>query len=211
MNLKKRIYLSPLGFLISFIQNIFATFHRPFMVYGYYNYIQKLRMRKVRISSTVKIMSKDKLDINDNVWIWHHSIIDASNGVTIGKGCQIGAWVGVFTHSSHLSIRLMGDSYMDSDERIGYQSGSVVIGDYCFIAASSIILPGTTIGKGVVISAGSVVNKDIPNYSIVSGNPAKVIGSVLKMDREYYKNPIVQQNYFDPILLSQYIEEQENK
>ncbi|ORX50051.1 trimeric LpxA-like protein [Piromyces finnis] len=52
----------------------------------------------------------------------------------------------------------------------------VKIGDDCFIGASSIILPGVTIEDKVVIGAGSVVSTNIESNSIVSGNPAKVVG-----------------------------------
>lgn len=49
------------------------------------------------------------------------------------------------------------------------------IGDNCFVGCRSIILPGVKIGNEVVIGAGSVVTKDIPDKSIAAGNPAKVI------------------------------------
>ncbi len=52
----------------------------------------------------------------------------------------------------------------------------VTIGDYVFIGPRAIILPGVTIGKGAVVAAGAVVTKDIPDYTIAGGVPAKVIG-----------------------------------
>ena len=48
------------------------------------------------------------------------------------------------------------------------------IGDYCFIA-SGVILPGVHIGNHVIIGAGSVVTKDIPDNCIAAGNPARII------------------------------------
>ena len=51
----------------------------------------------------------------------------------------------------------------------------VVIGDDVWIAARAIILPGVTIGKGSIIGAGAVVTKDVPEYAVVGGNPARVI------------------------------------
>ncbi|MNP73102.1 Maltose O-acetyltransferase [compost metagenome] len=51
----------------------------------------------------------------------------------------------------------------------------VVINDGVFIGVGAIILPGVTIGKGALIGAGAVVTKDVPEYTIVGGNPAKVI------------------------------------
>ena len=203
----KKIYLSPLGYIISFIQNILAILHQPFMVYGYYNRIEKKFMKYTRVSSSTKIMSKNMLDIEDNVWIWHHSILDSTNVIKIGKGVQIGAWVGIFTHSSHIAIRLLGAKYltMDNKERIGYINKSVEIGEYTFIAAGSYILPGVKIGKGCLISSGTVVSKSIPDYSIVSGNPGKIIGDVRRLDAKFYKNKIVQENYFDKETIEKYI------
>lgn len=53
--------------------------------------------------------------------------------------------------------------------------GDVSIGNDVWIGRRAIILPGVTIGDGVVIGAGAVVAKDIPSYSVVVGNPARVI------------------------------------
>ena len=44
-----------------------------------------------------------------------------------------------------------------------------------WVGANSVILPGVTIHKGAVIAAGSIVTKDVPEYAIVAGNPAKVL------------------------------------
>jgi len=51
----------------------------------------------------------------------------------------------------------------------------VFIGDDVWIGARVIILPGKKVGKGVIIGAGTVVTKDIPDYAVVGGNPAKII------------------------------------
>lgn len=50
----------------------------------------------------------------------------------------------------------------------------VIIGDFVWIGAKVIILPGTVIGEGAIIQAGSVVHGEIPPYAIAGGNPAKV-------------------------------------
>ena len=57
----------------------------------------------------------------------------------------------------------------------GHIKQDIIVGDDVWIAASVTILKGVTIGKGAVIGAGAVVTKDIPEYAIAVGNPAKVI------------------------------------
>lgn len=207
----KKIYLSPLGYIISLIQNILAFVQQPFMVYGFYNKVQKRFMKLTRISSGTKILSKGQLDIEDNVWIGHYCLLDASNGVEIGKGVQTGPFVSIFSHSSHISIRLLGENYLQSDERVGYVDGKVVIGEYSFIGTSSAIFPGVTIGKGCLIKAGSIVTKSIPDFSIVAGNPAVVTGSVLDMDKKYFLNKVVQENYFDKEIIEEWINNNKDK
>lgn len=198
----KKIYLSPLGYLISFIQNLFSIFHTPFMVYGFYNRVQKKFMKYTRVSSSVKIMSKKNLDIYDNVWIGHYSLIDASIDVTIKEGVQTGSHISIFSHSSHNSIRLLGKNYLKSDLRIGYIEGSVTIGEYSFIGSHSIIFPNVNIGKGCLIKAGSVVTSSFPDYSIISGNPAIQTGSTYNYDKKYFDEVVVQNNYYDKKLLN---------
>jgi acetyltransferase-like isoleucine patch superfamily enzyme len=56
------------------------------------------------------------------------------------------------------------------------RGGDVVIGDRAWIGYRAIILPGINIGEGAVVGAGAVVTKDVPAFSIVAGNPARIIG-----------------------------------
>lgn len=203
----KSTYLSPFGFLISGVLRILGRPFRPFMIYGYWNKPTRSFRKLTRISSTAVLNFRSKINIGDNCWIWHHSIIDGSNGVKIGRGVQIGAWVGIFTHGSHLTIRLLGDKYVDFDEggRIGYVRGSVEVGDYTFIASGVSVMPSVKIGRGCIITAGAVVTKDIPDYSIAAGNPARCVGSTLELDRRYFSNPVIRNSYFDPEAMEKYL------
>lgn len=180
------------------------------MAYGYYNRVTKRLQKLTRISSSAILIDKKKLDLGDNTWVGHHSIIDASNGVKIAEGCQIAAWVGIFSHGSHIAIRLLGRNYIGTDkhDRAGYQRGAVEIGEYTFVGAQSIILPGVKIGKGCLISAQSLVSKSVPDFSIVTGNPAQVIGDTRRMDRKYLADPSIQMTYFDRQVVEKYLSEQ---
>jgi len=56
-----------------------------------------------------------------------------------------------------------------------HQKAKIIIEDDVWIGANAIILKGVTIGKGAVVAAGAIVTKDVPQYAIVGGNPAKII------------------------------------
>lgn len=51
----------------------------------------------------------------------------------------------------------------------------VVLEDHCFIGVNAVVMPGVTVGKASVVTSGSVVVSSVPPYSMVAGNPAKVI------------------------------------
>lgn len=196
----RRIYLSPLGRVISLAMNWLAVLHRPFMAYGYADGPSGRFRKRTRISSNAIIVDRARVAIADNVWIWHHTIIDGSNGVTIEEGAQIGGWVGIFSHGSQIAVRLLGRSFIEvpREQRPGYTRGPVHIGSYSFIGAAAIILPGTVLGKGCLVAAGAVVSGTFDDFSLIKGNPAKRIGDVRSLDRKYLRDAAVQDSYFDP-------------
>ncbi|MGI8315538.1 acyltransferase [Halobacillus mangrovi] len=63
-----------------------------------------------------------------------------------------------------------------------YRLGDVIIGDEVMIGANSTILPGVVIGDGAIVSAGTLVHKDVPQGTFVGGNPMKVIYTKAEMD-----------------------------
>lgn len=170
-----------------------------FMVYGIYDKKSHKFLKRCRIASTAVISNKESLQIEDNVWINHYVRIDAAGGVTIGEGCQIGYGACVLSHSTHQSIRLMGIHFMESraNERAGYIAKHTKIGRYTFIGGGSFIMPGVTIGKGCVVGVNSVVTHDIPDYSIVVGSPARIIGTTKDTDAVFLKDPAIRQAYFE--------------
>ena len=84
---------------------------------------------------------------------------------------QIGSDVSIGPEASILTL---GHDPQSPD--FADKGGKVVIGDRAWIAYRAIILPGITIGEGAVVGAGSVVTKDVEPYTIVAGNPARLIG-----------------------------------
>lgn len=169
------------------------------IVYGFYNKRQKKYYKKTRIASTCIIMNRKDIDIEDNVWINHYTRLDASGGLKIGEGCQIGFSCAILSHSSHISIRLLGKDYMrfPISKRVGYIHKPVCIGKYTFIGSGSYILPGVTIGKGCIIGVNSVVTKDLPDYSIAVGSPVRIIGDSRDQDKAYLQDSKIRNSYYD--------------
>ena len=199
MKLLEKIYRTPFGRLLSVSAELLARSQRPFMIYGYRDKPTKAYRKFTRISSTVSIINKKALTIGQYVWVWHYSILDATEGLEIEEGCQIGAWVGIFTHGSEHAIRLLGNKFVHipNYKRLGYTRGTVKIGAYSFIGAHSMVFPGVTIGKGCLIGAGTLITKSIPDYSIVTGNPEKIRGRTVDLDRRFFGSHDYSDTYYD--------------
>lgn len=111
------------------------------------------------------------------------TMIDVAK-ITFGDNCMLGPNVSIYTagHPIHHATR-----------NSGYEYGmEVTVGDNVWIGGSVTIVPGVHIGNNVVIGAGSVVTKDIPDNVVAAGNPARVIKQITEDDRRYYykKNEI---------------------
>jgi acetyltransferase-like isoleucine patch superfamily enzyme len=205
MKVIELMYRTPFGRVMSMFGRILARAHKPFMVYGYPDPATGIFRKWTRMSSTVTIMNPSSLSLGDHAWVWHYSIVDATAGVAIADGCQIGAWVGIFSHGSENSIRLLGEQFVHvpNELRLGYTRGAVTIGAYSFIGAGSIILPGSSIGKGCLISAGTIINKSIPDYSVVAGYPAEVKSRTVDLDRRFFRKDDPSDTYYDKSALAE--------
>jgi acetyltransferase-like isoleucine patch superfamily enzyme len=157
---------------------------RPHFV-GRYRRADGRLLPLTRVGNTTYITGRENLDIGDNVFIGHYSFIDATNGLHIGEGCQIGYYVTIATHSSHIAIRLYGREYTRVSKKIAYGEGSVFVGRYTFVGPHSIIMPGSRIGKGSLVSAYSYVKGNFPDFAILAGNPAVVVGDTRTLDAPY--------------------------
>jgi len=92
-------------------------------------------------------------------------------GASIAAKCLIGNYVIVNTSASIDHECEIGDGCHIGPGAI--LAGGITIDRYTFIGAGSVILPNIKIGKECIVGAGSIVTKDIPNFGIVYGNPAK--------------------------------------
>ncbi len=114
---------------------------------------------------------KNPVTIGDNFFIGAHCYINGVAGLTIGSRVTIAHGAMIFTDSGPNTSPLL-------QKRFPIESKPVNIGDDVWIGAGAMILPGVTIGSRCVIGAGSVVKDDVPDGSIVAGQPAKVIGNI---------------------------------
>jgi acetyltransferase-like isoleucine patch superfamily enzyme len=177
------------------LQKCFGFLVRPTML-NYSKNFQGKPIQHLRISNSTFIDYKQNLFIGNNVFIGHFNFIEASNKIILGKGCQITNFITLTTHSSHQSIRYYGSEYTNVSTKKGYTEGSIEIGDFTFIGPHSTILPKTKIGKGCIVSAYSFVKGDFPDFSIIAGNPAQIIGTVEENDQNFLKeNPELQKLY----------------
>lgn len=127
-------------------------------------------------------------------WLGRRSVIEsyccinnAVGDVTIGDYTRIGIHctvIGPVCIGHHvnlaqgITVTALNHNFADTNRRIdeqGISTKPVVIGDDVWIGANAVILPGVTIGRHVVVAAGAVVTKDVPDYCVVAGVPAKVI------------------------------------
>ena len=169
------------------------------MVYGFYNSVEKKFYRKTRISSSVSLVDKKNIDLKDNIWIGHYCLLDGIGGISIAQGVHLASHTCIYTHSSQNSIRLLGEKFIEipAAERAGYIIDKVSIGEYTFIGTSSVVLAGTTIGKGCIVGAGSIVKGNFPDYSVIAGNPAKIVGNSRTIDAELLAKGVSFENYYD--------------
>lgn len=102
--------------------------------------------------------------IGDNSIIGYDAFLDGREGLHIGNCVMTGGEIAIFTQQHD----------MDSPT-FAIVGGPVVVEDYVYLGTRSIVLPGVRIGKGAAIMAGAVVAKDVPQYAIMGGVPARFI------------------------------------
>jgi maltose O-acetyltransferase len=131
--------------------------------------LQRGALRRLRGDLDVDRLIAEGLRIGRGTFIAGDAYLDPGHPwlITIGEDSGLSPRTIVMVHDASMR-RHMGHTLI----------ASVVIGDRVFVGAGAIILPATRIGDDSVIAAGSVVRGDIPPWSMVVGNPAKVVSDV---------------------------------
>lgn len=136
-----------------------------------------LKIAKIlKLTDEIKIYRKKGAEIGENCKFYnvkidggHTYLIKIGNNTTL-TNCTI------LTHDASTKMYL-------NKTRVG----KVIIGDRCFIGLGAIILPNVKIGNDCIIGAGSVVTKDIPENSVVAGNPARIIMQTEEFKKKHEK------------------------
>ncbi|MFH2108108.1 MAG: acyltransferase [Chrysiogenia bacterium] len=130
---------------------------------GYHvNMFSPVKLFADRPGATITIGKKTRI---------HGSCLHAYCSISIGQRCLIAANCQIIDGSGHAL------SFNNVEDRLNTKGDCrpIIIEDDVWIGTNTIILPGVRIGKGSIIGAGSVLNKNIPPMAIVQGNPAKFI------------------------------------
>lgn len=176
-----------------------------FFLRGAYNKTKLKNMGKnVIIDTGAIIWNPEVIEIGDNTHIDTYSKIEGGaaygGSVKVGKLCHIGHnthlhgggqliigdYVGIasdarvysasnFYEDPKKSDRFVNMSVMAPPKEQYILKKPVIIEDHAFIGIGAIVLPGVKIGKGAIIGAGSIVNTDIPRFTIAIGSPARVV------------------------------------
>lgn len=189
MDIKRRVkYLvrRVLGF--SFYSRVIAgkdvIFYKNVKIYNLQN-----DKRKIRIGTQSHIYGElhlfgyggeivigERCFIGENTKIWSGAKIVIGDDVLISHNVHI-----VDTNSHELNhleraagfLKIINSGH--SSKIVNVDTAPIVIGNHVWINFGSIILKGVTIGEGAIIAAGSLVTKDVQPYTLVGGNPAKII------------------------------------
>ena len=120
--------------------------------------------RQTVIHTPVRFLGMGRINIGSNTVVNRGCYLDNRVGIKIGSNVSI---------SHDTKIYTLGHDIDDPDFSV--KGAEVQIGDYACIFSNVLIMPGVRLGKGSVVHAGSVVTRDVGDYEVVGGNPARFI------------------------------------
>ncbi len=148
--------------------------------------LYKYLNRRSRVLELENQKKKGLLLIGKHTYGWKNLTILQNKGseskVVIGSFCSLASNITIVTGGIHpvdwvstFPFRAKWDLPRKFEDGMPYSKGEIEIGNDVWIGTNVLILSGVKIAHGAVVAAGSVVTKDVPPYSIVGGNPAKII------------------------------------
>lgn len=150
--------------------------HIPF--HSCRNFIYRLAGMKIGRKSTIHMWANffqpKNIKVGEGSIVGDHVFLDGRAKLTIGNHVDIASHVSIYNSEHDIEA-----------EDFSAREESVKIGDYVFIGPRAIILPGVKVGRGAVIAAGAVVSKDVLDFMIVGGVPAKTIGERKNKNLKY--------------------------
>jgi acetyltransferase-like isoleucine patch superfamily enzyme len=148
-----------------------------------------------RLSPTVCIEHAQGLTLADDVFIGHFCFIEASAGVQVGAGTQITNFVSIVSHSTHRAVRVAA-RLSGAELEAAVIRAPVVIGQLCFIGPHSTLEAGTVLGHGTLVAAHSRVRGQFPDFAVLVGSPAQVVGDTREADERWLAvHPELQADY----------------
>ena len=113
-----------------------------------------------------------RIEIGESTWIGQYNNLRAGGGdIVLGRDCLLSQFCTLVAANHHIAAGTPIVQQTHATEKRG-----VVLGDDVWLGAGVTVLPGVTIGQGAVVGAGGVVTKDVPEYEIWGGVPAKKLG-----------------------------------
>lgn len=166
---RRRFFYVLMGLKYYLGNNFFARFPNEWIRSVYLRKVMRVSLGKdTHVSMRVFITgypARANIAIGDNCVINRDSYLDGRVGIVIGNNVNISFQTCILSlHHDH------------NEPTFPAVGGTVTIHDHAWIGARAIILPGVTIGQGAVVAAGAVVNRDVGDYEVVGGVPAKKIG-----------------------------------
>lgn len=130
--------------------------------------------RKSAVHMWANFFQPKNIKIGEGSIIGDHIFLDGRAKLTIGNYVDIASDVMIYNSEHDIEA-----------EDFSAREEPVEIGDYVFIGPRAVILPGVKVGKGAIIAAGAVVSKNVPDFAIVGGVPAKTIGERRNKNLKY--------------------------
>lgn len=157
-----KIFIRDFSYIFSnyFIANIPSWFLRRLL----YRMLGMKIGKGSRISMKCIVMSPWKIRIGNNTMVNEYVLLDGRGELVIGDNTSISMWSIIYT-ASHVS----------NSDTFEYYSKKTIIGNCCWVGTRAIVMPGSTVNDGTIISVNSSIKGTTEVNSIYSGNPAKKI------------------------------------